>query len=517
MIGVFRRTPRAGTAAPIQSGSRFAPFGYLRHILCVAALMWTALANGQPFFFPDTTSYVRAADIAVYLASNHHISTAWTSRYADALAAKKARPSPPKTAQTPHYGNDISSGLIMSGRSPYIGAAIYLGYVTSNFWLFVIFQAALAYWLIRLSLRRFGVTDENLITMVVLAIAVATNLSYFNALLLADAFASFGILALLLIASDDGTLRNGEIVGLSLIAAFSAMAHLTHILMLLGMTFALALLQLARLAPRNRRALLIGTGCVLIGLLSASLTAFVTTSVFKKPPQLVPLMTARFIEDGPGKAFIRAGCPAHDFAVCHIHADTMSSQGFLWSHDPNGGAFLTVAPDLRQRMSAEDTAFATAVWEAYPVWQTGMMLRNSVAQMMTFPYAGLNTGCWTTPGCWTSLPPATRDTLARSPSGRNLWPESVMTGILYATIGISLLTIAVMLPRLWRYAPEKGRTMALWLALAFVAMAICDVLGGAVSEPQYRYQGRLVWLVALFAAATMIAAVQARTSAPREA
>lgn len=488
----------------------FAPFDYLRHILCIAALMWTALVNGQAFFFPDTTSYVRAADIAVYLASDHHIATAWTSRYAQALVPKTGQPAVQATS-APHYGNDISSGLIMSGRSPYIGAALYLGYVTSNFWLFVIFQAALAYWLIRLALRRFGIIDESLITGIVIAIAATTSLPYFNALLLADAFASFGILAFLLIATDDGTLRRGEVVGLALITAFSATAHLTHILMLLGMTVMLALLQAARLAPRNRRALAVGAGCVLIGLLSASLTTFVTTSVFKKPPQLVPLMTARFIQDGPGADYIRSGCPGHDFAVCHIHAEAMSSQGFLWSRNAHTKSFLTVAPDLRQRISKEDVAFAIAVWKAYPVRETGLMIRNSVAQMLTFPYAGLNTGCWTTPGCWDSLPQSTRDTLRRSLSGRNLWPASAMTDILYAAVALSLLAIAVMLPRLMRSAPALGRTMALWLALAFVAMAVCDILGGAVSDPQYRYQGRLIWLIALFAATTVMAAMRSRT------
>jgi hypothetical protein len=68
----------------------------LRHALCVLALMWTGLVNGQPFFFAtDTTNYIRAADVAVYVASHHRFSTVWTDRYKgqlDPKAAGTARP-----------------------------------------------------------------------------------------------------------------------------------------------------------------------------------------------------------------------------------------------------------------------------------------------------------------------------------------------------------------------------------------------------------------------------------------
>jgi len=36
--------------------------------------------------------------------------------------------------------------------------------------------------------------------------------------------------------------------------------------------------------------------------------------------------------------------------------------------------------------------------------------------------------------------------------------------------------------------------------LTLVAMLVCSFFGGAVSDPQYRYQGRLIWLVPFFAA-----------------
>ncbi|HWI87218.1 MAG TPA: hypothetical protein VNT42_12980 [Sphingomonas sp.] len=481
----------------------------LRHLLCMIALMWAPLVNGQPFFFPDTTSYVRAADLAMYMASSGRISTAWTARYAKGLHHPGKTP-----AATDHksklVGNDVSSGNIMAGRSPYIGALLYLSYVTSNFWLFVFAQAAIAYALIRLVLRRFGLSDETTIVGVVLFLSATTSLPYFNGLLLADALAGFGILSYILLATDRGTLRRWEIIFLALVLLASVTAHMTHILMLLGMFAFLILLRLLRWTNVSRLALWTGIGGVALGFASLMVTSFMIERVFKKPPQLVPLMTARFIEDGPGGDFIRAGCPGSDFAVCHRPVDRMTSAEFLWSKDRNGAGFLAASPEDRARMSAEDTRFALAVWKAYPARQTGMIIYNSLLQMVDFSYEGLNKGCFAEADCWSSLPPNVRDQLRHSVGGRNLWPSRAMNLILYVVVGLSVVVIAAGLPALWRRTPALAKDMTIWLALAFVAMLICDILGGAVSEPQYRYQGRIIWLVPFFAA--IIALLDRRAS-----
>ena len=142
--------------------------------------------------------------------------------------------------------------------------------------------------------------------------------------------------------------------------------------------------------------------------------------------------------------------------------------------------------------------------------ETGMIVYNSFAQMLTFGFDGLNTGCWSIPKCWSSLPNPTRDELQRSLSGRNLWPAHALTVILYASVALAVVIIAVALPGLRRSSPSLARKMMIWLTLGFVAMLACDVLGGAISAPQYRYQGRLVWLVILFAAIVVVANRQNR-------
>src|SRR5206468_11919046 len=89
-------------------------FAFARHTLCVLALMWTGLVNGQPFLFQsDTTNYVRAADAAVYIASGHRISTVWTDRYRDQLSTVAAATQPDQNrdkAAPPASGNDLRGG-----------------------------------------------------------------------------------------------------------------------------------------------------------------------------------------------------------------------------------------------------------------------------------------------------------------------------------------------------------------------------------------------------------------------
>jgi hypothetical protein len=129
------------------------------------------------------------------------------------------------------------------------------------------------------------------------------------------------------------------------------------------------------------------------------------------------------------------------------------------------------------------------------------MTRNTVRQFLWIDYNGLNQDCFATgPDCWSSLPAPIRSKLQTTPSGRGQWPQASMNALLYVAVGISLLLCAAALPVIARVLPRQWILLREWLLLAFVAMLVCSFFGGAVSDPQYRYQGRLVWLVPFFAA-----------------
>jgi hypothetical protein len=61
----------------------------------------------------------------------------------------------------------------------------------------------------------------------------------------------------------------------------------------------------------------------------------------------------------------------------------------------------------------------------------------------------------------------------------------------------SAAIVAIGLPRLARRDPAAARALTLWLLLGATAFLTNAFFGGAVADPQYRYTGRMVWLLVL--------------------
>jgi MFS family permease len=498
-------------------GHRTRALDLARHIVCILALMWTGLVNGQPFFFPDSTNYIRAADLAVHLASGRTISTAWTARYAEDLPVARPSPATPPSARPVKPGaahsntaNDLKSGLVMSGRSPYIGALIYAGWVLGWFWPFVLLQAVIAYLLIIMVLRRFDLERAGIVTLVTLVLALTTSLPTYNSMLLADGFASFGMLALALLALP-GRLRRWELAFLVAVMVMSAIAHLTHLMMLLGMTGALVLLWLLGWLRVPPRAWFAAVGTIVVAVLALQATTFATRVALGRAPQLLPLLTSRFYADGPGQKFIEAGCDGNRFEACRIPmGKPYNNTAWLFSNDPRYGAYMLATPTQRRIMGEEDVAFALAVLRTYPIEQITASARNTLQQVLFIDYDALNQGCGMAPSCWQSLPPVVRARFLHSPSGRNAWPRDLMNGVLYAAVIASLLALTVTLPMLARRDRGAFVLMRSLLVITGVGMLVCCFFGGAVADPQYRYQGRLIWLPVFFALVAVLRARQAR-------
>ena len=92
-------------------------------IAAVAALIWPALYNGQPFFFPDTMTYIHGADVALHKLTG--FSTPWTRLEDDGSTADAQSPSG-EVAKTVSISS-IKDKFVLSGRSVYYGALLYLG------------------------------------------------------------------------------------------------------------------------------------------------------------------------------------------------------------------------------------------------------------------------------------------------------------------------------------------------------------------------------------------------------
>jgi hypothetical protein len=479
----------------------------LFHFACIAALCWPALLNRQPFYFPDTTSYVRAADSAVYLFSGKTVTTVWSDRYRHSLPQRSVAASAPAPVGLGANGNDISHGSVMAGRSPYFGMLLWLSYVLSSFWLFVLVQAAVAYALIRIGLRLFGVVARPAVAAVIGGLSLLSTLPLVVGLLLPDLLAALGLLAMLILLIDRGRLSRGERLLVVATMLASVVSHLTHIFILLAVAlagFALAMLHRQRFA-RLIRPSLAGLIVVAIGMASVLVTDIVVQQQFGKKPLLVPLLTARFIADGPGARFIAEHCPQSGFAICAYKGrPPVDATSFLWSRDPRVGVFLIADPVTRERISEQDKAFGLAVLGAYPLDQSAAILRNGASQIARFEVDLLNANCFRRFDCWAALPDREYRRMQASMGGRGLWPQKAMTIIYYATVFAAIAAIGLWATTRRRWS-DRDHDLALWIGLLATAMIVNALLGGGISEPQSRYQARLIWLLPFFGAIALLA------------
>jgi hypothetical protein len=484
---------------------------WLLHVACICALAWPAFLNGQPFFFPDTTSYVRAADSAVYIFSGHRISSEWTEHYRHALD-----PASRQVATGRHvaaHGNDIASQSIMAGRSPYFGALLWMTFLFGSFWLFVIAQAMAAYWLVHLALRMFGVLSPLPLVAVVALLSLGTSLPFFVGLLMPDLLAGLGMLAFLLLAIERGRMARWERAGVAALLLLSLLSHLTHIVAVAAM---LALLPIGmRLAGRpwsTWRSLFVTTLALLaVGIASVVVTGAVVERVFGRKPLLVPLLTARFMADGPGLAYLRDHCDRPVFAACAWKDRSSVAAGeFLWSLDPARGGYMFADAKTRRAMSDQDTAFALAVLAEHPLAQGGRVAYNAGRQMLRFETDILNYHCAPGDRCWRSLPPRQRAALLSSLGGQDLWPQQLVASLQQAIVAASVLLLLIWSVR-GRSAAQVDRDLLLWIALFAVGAIVNALLGGGVSEPQPRYQARIIWLLPFMTSIAALLWLRARS------
>ena len=92
-----------------------------------------------------------------------------------------------------------------------------------------------------------------------------------------------------------------------------------------------------------------------------------------------------------------------------------------------------------------------------------------------------------------------------------------MNALLYAAVLASFAVIALLGRGLATADPAATATLRTWALVGGAVIVVCCGFGGAVVEPQYRYQGRLIWLVPFFAALVFLLHRRAAAPVLREA
>ncbi|MET0376228.1 MAG: hypothetical protein ABW128_18475, partial [Rhizorhabdus sp.] len=133
------------------------------------------------------------------------------------------------------------------------------------------------------------------------------------------------------------------------------------------------------------------------------------------------------------------------------------------------------------------------------VEQGGRLVRTGWRQMLRFDIDLLNYKCTGKPECWSSLPPAERSALLASPAGRDRWAQSAIAAVHYVVVGMSIILLLAWAIADARTGREGAGDIFLWFVLLSIALVVNALLGGGVSDPQPRYQARVMWLLPMLA------------------
>jgi hypothetical protein len=461
--------------------------------LLLGIMIWPAFYNNQPFFFFDTTAYIRAADLGVQ--SLTHYTTPWSLSAADKDGGGDESTDDPSDQSI----NSVKDKTVFFGRSPYYGILLYLGEVTGGFWISIFLQALALLVALAWVLRALELPTWPHLLWIGIVIATATSASFFTSFLMPDVFAALTILGCSVLV---GFPRRLSIVDYSIwlfLLAVSLMFHDSHILI----AATLLLLGFAWNLLTGRWGNWRGLGFIGFALLLAACAQvvldFAVQRVVGASPLRLPFLMARVIEDGPGYRFLRDTCPGSGFQVCdYVGRLPMSSSEFLWGSEMKPGVFAQSSPEVKQALSAEQNEFLLAVIEYDPIGQISASLRNiglqlSALRLSDFEYNDDEKRVFAI-----KIPVEYRDALRRSAAYRRAVPVGFFSGVILVTFicGGAFSMCILLSPRRRQSLTAEVRSVCAWVIVGIlVNAAVCGVLSG----PHDRYALRVAWLVPFIA------------------
>jgi hypothetical protein len=393
-------------------------------------------------------------------------------------------------------------GTLAMGRSALYGSFLALG-IPSDFWLNVIAQAALTAWLIVLVLRVHGLGGRpGLAAALVIALTAFTGLPWYAAELIPDILVPAAVIALHLLAFEGARLRRWETWLLVVVVALAIACHMAILALALGLLTLFALVRVAgprlpaSLAP-PRPSLIAPAIAVAAGMLLAPFSNFLVAGRFAFTPGGSNFVFARLLQDGIVSRYLADRCPDPDLArdvpsLCDYQDYIATHKANDWLWDEESPVFKLGGYDA---FAADAQRVALATLFAYP----GLHAQTAVTATLE-QFASFTTGDEIVPWTWHSRWNIERFAPAALPhflASRQQGPVDL--SMLNAfQVPVTALAIAalpfVLLAAVRRRVGEPAATFAFTVLVALAGNA---VICGVLSNPQNRYQGRLVWLAVL--------------------
>lgn len=420
---------------------------WLLWMLTTLVLCWPALWNGHPLFFYDSMDYIRSA-----------------------------------FTLTPAHYRTLPYSLFLAGPEQ-----------MGTLWAVVLSQAAIgAYVLVELFRALLPPQRSPWLFLTCLPfLALGTGLPWFASQVMPDFFTGIMLagLGLLLLAPLSPARR----LALILITLTAISAHASH----LPTALAVALAGLF-MAWRGVAAVKAGwvLGVVLSGILVTPVSHYLATGEAYMSRNAPIMALARLIRDGEAQRYLREVCPQAGYRICdyqdQLFAGPDGANDFLWrrgsAFEQMGGwqAWGTIGPEARQIL--------LGAWLAHPGSNLRAALGNWLEQLVRF-----GTGSGMGQDIWHAAP--LRDVvqhyfpseIARQTAARQYVEDLRLKGLSLVhqtTIGLAMALGLILALR--NRGPSTPASRFFWL-LVLTTLTNAAVTG-IVSNPDDRYQARLVWL-----------------------
>ena len=446
--------------SPIARG----PLEILRRLVWLPAallLTWPAFYNRYPPLFPDSLSYLESGP-----------------RVARALFFHQP---------SQYYG--VRSFIYALGIAPF-------HYWSAVLWPVIALQAVLTAYVIWLVVRSFA-PHRPAVTYyaAMLPLAMLTGLSWTTSIVMPDILGPLLYLAIYLLVFAPESLSRSQRALLILIVWWSAAAHITHIMLALGLlVFLLASLTIVRAVTRPRLRGLAVSAAILV---AAILSHMAVHGVLYGKPTLngerPAYLTARLLADGTGRLYLQQHCPQVNLAMCEFVQNLPTSpDAFLWDED---GIWQTAPPLTKVAILRQESSFAAAVVRAYPRQQLSVSLKAFRQQLTNFDIDN-DSNAWLLQELETALP-GQRPLYERSRQAQDALPNELLTEIQNWTIAAALVLLCLLTPWLW---PRRSARLAGLAATIFAILLGNAFVTAVLAEVDDRYQDRVIWLLPLLTA-----------------
>jgi hypothetical protein len=358
-------------------------------------------------------------------------------------------------------------------------------------------QALLAAYVIWLVVRSI-VTRKALRCYLILcaSLSLLTTLSWFVALILPDILGPILYLCIYLIVFARETLSRFERAAIIVIIWWAVASHGSHLLVAAGLCALLILLGVLRCKFMQQRWLAVGA-VILVILFSVAAQVGLNAYLTGKPAldaDWPPIVTARIIEDGPGREYLETHCPQANFAICEdIQHLPDNTDDFLWS---DSGIWQTASEEKQARLQGEEMRFVLAAVRAYPREQLKKSAANFGKQLITLGMDDFAAADWTVEGFDRAIP-SEKSHYEQSRQFNNTLPLGFFSFVQNWIVIASLAVIAAFIPYVWRRRPARILGLGVIIASAIIMNAFVT---GVLSAVEPRYQSRVIWLLPLLAA-----------------